>query len=117
VPKVGPAACAEHLGPHHVVRAVGCRYDVEGGYRGRETGPTRPRIEFPVRAEEVGAAAGAAVEPRFLTVVVFAGERRLGALLPRNPELLCREDCPPFAVGLFNPRNLLDVPGAAVVDR
>src|SRR5438105_13862178 len=64
-----------------------------------EAGPARARVEFRVRAEQVGAAAGAAVDPLVLHVHVCAGERGLGRRLPQNLVLVRRQLLLPILVG------------------
>src|SRR4051812_24671281 len=100
------AARAEDLGPHHPVARVGLLVDGVAGGRRAERGPAAARVVLRVGVEELGAAPGAAVRAGVEGLVVLAGERRLGRLLPQDPVLLVAELAPPVLVGLLDPRHV-----------
>src|SRR5262249_16735531 len=73
-----------------------------------EARPTRPRVELRLGAEELRAAAGAAIDPGRVLVRVGAGERTLGALLAQDRVALGSEPLAPLLVrqlqlGLHDP--------------
>src|SRR5205823_13134791 len=57
-----------------------------------------------LRAEELGSAAGAAIDAGLEDVVVLAAERPLGSLLAEDVELLRRQLAPPLLLGLSHLR-------------
>ena len=83
VPEV-PAACGADLGAHHAVARVDTLHDrVERG-RLDEARPSRAGVELRIGPEELGPAAGAAVDARVLGVGVRPGERPLRRLRRRT---------------------------------
>src|SRR5262249_56059607 len=75
------------------------------GGGGRERGPGAARVVLGFRAEELGAASGAAVSAVVERVVVLAGERPLRALLSQHVVLLGRQLGAPLRVSLLNLRH------------
>src|SRR5919197_1824942 len=102
VPEVAAAGAARHLGADHPVAAVLVQLDVGVLARLSEARPAGARVELGVRAEQLGSAAGTAVDPAFLGVHVAAGERRLGALATQDLVLLGRKLLTPLLVCLLD---------------
>src|SRR2546423_4323731 len=94
VAQVAAALRARDLRSDHEVAAVGVLLDRGGRGRGVEARPAAVSVELGVRDEQLGAAAGAPVQPGRSRVPVLARERPLGALLPQNLVLL-RGPLPP----------------------
>ena len=67
-----------------------------------EARPPGARIELRVGAEQLGAAAGAAIGAVVLDVDVLAGERALGPVLAQDLVLLGRQALAPLLVGQLN---------------
>ena len=88
VAEMAAAGGAHHLGAHHAVARVGLGDRRSRGRRLDEARPAGAGVELRVGAEELGAAAGAAVDAGVLRVDVLAGERALGALPPEDLVLL-----------------------------
>src|SRR5262249_51988801 len=65
-----------------------------------ETGPTGARLKLGFRAEQRGAAADAAIDPRFMVIPVLSGKRHLRALVPGHVVSAGRELLVPFLVAL-----------------
>src|SRR5919106_1264277 len=103
VPEVAAARGAHHFGPHHAVAPVLLGDDAVEARGLHEARPAGARVVLRLRAEELRAAAGAAIDPRLLRVDVFAGERALRALAPQHLVLLRRELRAPLGVGLLDP--------------
>ena len=91
VPEMPTAAAADDLGAAHEEAVVGPQLDGLGDGGLGEARPAGAGLELGVRAEQVGAASGAAVAAAVLVVDVLAGERRLGALAAQDLVLLRRE--------------------------
>src|ERR1044072_9193023 len=92
-----PAARGAHpLGPRVPEGSVRVLVDDVVGRRRVERGPAAARVVLGVGAEELGPAAGAVIRPLVEDVVVLAGERTLGALLPEDMELLGCQLLPPL---------------------
>src|SRR5215207_10134888 len=90
---------AHHFGSDHPVRRVRVLVDRALARRSGEGGPPAARVVLRFRAEELGAAAGAAVRSVVERVVVLAAERPLRALLAEDAELLGRQLLPPLLFG------------------
>src|ERR687887_1348912 len=91
---------AQHLGPAHEEAPVVLGLERVPARRLVEGRPAAAGVVLRVRAEELGAAAGAAVDARLEHVVVLAAERPLGSLLAQDVELLRRQLAPPLLLGL-----------------
>src|ERR687888_2479330 len=91
---------AEHLGPAHEEAPVLLGLDRALARRLEERRPPAAGVVLRVRAEELGAAAGAPVDARLEHVVVLAAERPFGPLLPEDAELLRRQVAPPLRLRL-----------------
>src|SRR5262249_49178518 len=102
VAEVRAAGRAMDLGAAHEQAAVFLGLDVFRRRRRPKVRPTRTRFELGVGAEELAAAAGAAVHPLVVMVPVFAGERALRPLFPKDAILLLRELLAPFLIGLHD---------------
>src|SRR5690242_18040073 len=77
VAKVAAAAAADDLGAPHEQAVVRPQFDRLGDGGLVEAGPPGARVELGVRAEQLGAAAGAPVEAVPVVVDVLSGERHL----------------------------------------
>src|SRR5262249_4793294 len=75
VPEVRLATCAVHLGATHEEAPILLGLDLVVGDGFEEARPAGAGVELGVRAEQVGAAGGAAVGPGLVVVPVLAGER------------------------------------------
>src|SRR5438067_9981934 len=93
---------AHHLGAAHQPGVVGLGLDVLLLRRRVVRRPAGAGIELGVRAEELGAAAHAAVHALVVVVPVLAAERLLGALLARHVVLHRRELLAPLGVGFLH---------------
>src|SRR5688572_13795473 len=95
------AARTFHLHAAHTVGAV--RFELDGLLIGRlpEARPTAAGLELRVGAEELGAAARAAVRPGLFAVVILAGESAFGAFLASDLVLLGSERGFPIGFGFF----------------
>src|SRR2546427_5322007 len=82
VAEVSTAIRAHHLGPDHPEGRVGLFVDRLRACRGGEGRPSAAGVVLRFRAEELGATARAAIGAGLEGVVVLAGERSLGPLLP-----------------------------------
>src|SRR5919197_1542251 len=91
---------AQHLGPAHEEAPVLLGLDRILARRLVERRPAAAGVVLRLRAEELGAAAGAPVDARLEHVVVLAAERPLGSLLPEDVELLRRQVTPPLRLRL-----------------
>src|ERR1700730_7806203 len=88
MPQVRVTFLAQHFRPPHAISAIGLSLDVLLVDRGKETGPPGSRFKLGVRAEERIATANAAIHAFIVQLVVLAGERPFGALLPGDRILL-----------------------------
>src|SRR5215210_9431565 len=95
------AAGAGDLCACHPEAAVLMELHGVGHRRLREARPTGARVELRVRAEQLGPARAAAVDPVRLRVRVRTGERRLGALLTQDVETLRIQLLAPLLLGLL----------------
>jgi len=98
VAQVRIAAAAMHFRSLHEKARICFRFNTCFLRRPRKTRPTGSRIELVVGIEQRITAAYAAIDARLLRSVVLAGERRLSAVLPRDPVLLGRELSTPLIV-------------------
>src|SRR5690349_2124695 len=105
VPEVAAAGPARHFRADHPVAAVLVNLDVRVLPGLGEARPAGAGIELGVRAEQLGSAARAAVDPVVLHVHVAAGERPLGALLAQDLVLLRRELLTPLLICLLDLRS------------
>jgi uncharacterized protein len=94
---------ADDFDTDHPVARVGLGPDAVEGGRLDEARPARPRVELRVGAEDLAAAAGAAVHPVPVLIPVRAGERALGSLLPEDRVLLRRQPRAPLLVSELDP--------------
>src|SRR5207249_3345451 len=99
VAQVAAAGCAENLGPPHSVRGVDARLDAVEGRWLEEARPTGSGVELRLRAEELGAAPGTAVDAGVFGIDIRACERALGAGLTEHVILLRSQTLAPFGVG------------------
>src|SRR5579885_837985 len=88
---MGVAAGAKHFRADHSMRSVPLGVDVLFLDRRGKAGPPGARFKLGLRAEQIRSAARAPVNARLVLIPVLAGERRLGALLPRYVILLRSE--------------------------
>lgn len=105
VTEVPAARGAQHLGPGHEQRAVLVGVNGIGGDRLGETRPAGARLEFRLRAEELGATARAAVDARSVLIPVLPGKGALRALLAKDVVLLRGQSRAPVGVALGDLRG------------
>ena len=86
--EVRAALIAVHLNPAHTKIGVFILADVFRFLRRPEAWPPGAGIELGFRAEEFGAATGAAIQALVLAVPVFTGERALSAVLAGDTKFL-----------------------------
>src|SRR6266446_7530611 len=91
VPEVGVAPAALHYRAPHAVAGVVFGLDCPFAGRSVETGPTGPRMKFGFGSKKGLAAADTFVGTGGFGVIIFAGEGRFSALLPRHKILILRE--------------------------
>src|SRR5438309_292259 len=91
VPEVGVAPSALHFCPPHAVACIG--FGVHRLFAGRsvETRPPGARMELGFGTKEGLAATDAPIGAGRFGVLIFAGERRLSAFLPRYIVLILRK--------------------------
>ena len=109
VAEVAAAAGAHDLGADHEVRAVLAGLDGLAEHGVGEARPAGARVELRVGAEQLVAAAGAAVDAVALLVDVLAGERGLGGGVAQDLVLVGVELLAPLLVGLRDLLGLLHV--------
>ena len=102
VTEVRVAALAHDLDALHPEAHVALERQVLLGDGVPEARPSGPRVVLFVGAEELGAAADACVRTRVFLVVVLAGERPLGALLPSHVKLHVGELLAPLGGALVD---------------
>ena len=86
--EMSPAPGAEHFIPHHPTGGIGMGPDIEGGYRGKETGPAGAGVKLGIRQKEVGTAADAGINAVFLESMVFSGKCIFRPLFSVPPEIV-----------------------------
>src|SRR5947207_2706226 len=96
------AAAAAHLGAGNDHLPILGRLDGVVVARLEEARPSRARVELCVRAEQLGAAAGAAVHTLVVGGPQLACEGALGAGPAEHPVLLGRELLAPLLLGLLD---------------
>ena len=114
MPEVTAARGAHDLGANHPVSRVGLLVDRVLAGRRVEGRPAAARVVLRLRAEDLGPATGAAIRARLEDVVVLAGERRLGALLPQDAVLLGGELGPPLLFCFLDLLHALQSCGPAI---
>src|SRR6266566_778420 len=103
--EVAAAIRAHHLGAHHPVPGIGLLVDRLLGGRCVEGRPAAARVVLRLGAEELGAAARAAIRAWLEGLVVFTRKRRLGTLFAQDAVPLRIQLRAPLLLGLLDFRH------------
>src|SRR5438477_6125941 len=103
--EMAAAIRAHDLGPHHSEGRIALLVDRLVARRRGEGRPAAARVVLGLGAEELGAAARAAVRARLEHVVVLARERRFRPLFAEDAVLLGVELRAPLRLGLLDFRH------------
>ena len=102
MPEVRFTVATQQFDAVHAMLVVRSLHDVGFIQFRVETGPSATGVEFAVRIKQGLATADTVIISALPALIVFTGERRLGASLPGDTVLFGRELLFPFLVGLAN---------------